>query len=157
MAYEIRLADQGYSLYQTTATKAQAIKAANGAKRLGYSPRITKKADKKNPTAPTGKFFKVNAARVNRDGSVTLSIPDSVVKRNPALRRNIAGGMMTATGFHPFRSSPDYDPDRAGDEYGARTDNKGFTRRKKAAATKKKAAPKRKSATKKKTKTKKRR
>lgn len=37
---------------------------------------------------------------------------------NPAKRRrNIAQGYYDATGFHPIRSSSDYDPDRAGDDY----------------------------------------
>ena len=133
--YTVMIGDNTHSVHET---KADASK-------------VTRLINKKvNPAKmPKGKFFKVEAARVNRDGSVTLKVPDSVVKRNPALRRNIAGGMMTATGFHPFRSSPDYDPDRAEDEYGARTDNKGFTRTRKG-TTKKKAAPKRKPATKKK-------
>lgn len=38
-----------------------------------------------------------------------------------ALRvKNIAAGFYDATGFHPIRSSSDYDPDRAGDEYSQR-------------------------------------
>lgn len=32
-------------------------------------------------------------------------------------KRNIAAGYYDSTGFHPIRSSPDYDPDRAGDDY----------------------------------------
>ena len=32
-------------------------------------------------------------------------------------KRNVAMGFYDATGFHPLRSSPDYDPDRAGDDY----------------------------------------
>lgn len=82
----------------------------------------------------TGKWIKADAVRVNRNGSISIK-----TRSNP---RNIAAGVYGAGGvFHPFRSSPDYDPDRAGDEYGARTDNKGFTRRRKAVAkTKKKRA-----------------
>ena len=100
---------------------------------------------------PKGKFIKVDAVRLNRNGTVTVKVPDSVVRRNPSLKRNIAGGAYGAGGvFHPFRSSPDYDPDRAGDDYGARTDNTGFTRRskpkgrakKKTALKKKKSNPK---------------
>lgn len=34
--------------------------------------------------------------------------------------KNIAAGFYNATGFHPIRSSADYDPDRAGDEYSQR-------------------------------------
>ena len=149
--YGVYLTDQ-HTVFHQSSSKASAQKALKLARRLGYRAELTT-SEKKNPTMPKGKFFKVEAARVNRDGSVTLKVPDSVVKRNPALRRNIAGGMMTTTGFHPFRSSPDYDPDRAGDEYGARTDNKGFTRVRKGMA-KKKAAPKRKAAPKKKAKAK---
>jgi hypothetical protein len=35
--------------------------------------------------------------------------------------KNIAAGFYDATGFHPIRSSADYDPDRAGDDYPQRT------------------------------------
>jgi hypothetical protein len=45
--------------------------------------------------------------------------------------KNVAAGFVDATGFHPIRRSPDYDPDRAGDEYGARTDAAGLRRRRK--------------------------
>ena len=31
--------------------------------------------------------------------------------------KNVAAGFYDAHGFHPIRSSADYDPDRAGDEY----------------------------------------
>ena len=81
----------------------------------------------------TGKWIKANAVRVNRNGTVSIK-----TRSNP---RNIAAGAYGAGGvFHPFRSSPDYDPDRAGDEYGAVTDNKGFTRSgKKRAVSKSKA------------------
>jgi hypothetical protein len=34
--------------------------------------------------------------------------------------KNIAAGFYDAQGFHPIRSSADYDPDRAGDEYSQR-------------------------------------
>lgn len=57
--------------------------------------------------------------------------------RTVTRRQNVQGGMMTAHGFVPFRSSADYDPERAGDDYGARSDNVGFTRKPKA----KRAAP----------------
>lgn len=44
-----------------------------------------------------------------------------------ALRvKNIAAGFYDAHGFHPIRRSPDYDPDRAGDDYGAAKDNIGL-------------------------------
>jgi hypothetical protein len=35
--------------------------------------------------------------------------------------KNVAAGFYNATGFHPIRSSADYDPDRAGDEYSQRS------------------------------------
>lgn len=34
--------------------------------------------------------------------------------------KNVAAGFYDATGFHPIRSSGDYDPERAGDEYSER-------------------------------------
>jgi hypothetical protein len=37
-------------------------------------------------------------------------------RRNSTRRRNVAQGYYDQTGFHPIRSSPDYDPDRAGDD-----------------------------------------
>lgn len=42
-----------------------------------------------------------------KNGAVTI-IP---------LRKNVAQGFYDGTGFHPIRSSRDYDPERAGDEY----------------------------------------
>ena len=41
------------------------------------------------------------------------------------IRPNVQAGFTDAHGFHPLRSSVDYDEDRAGDEYGARTDATG--------------------------------
>jgi len=35
--------------------------------------------------------------------------------------KNIAAGFYDSTGFHPVRSSADYDPDRAGDSYSQRS------------------------------------
>jgi hypothetical protein len=102
---------------------------------------------------PKGKFFKVNAAKVNRDGSVTLSIPDSVMRKaNPKKRRNVAQGFMAGGVFHPIRSSYDYDPERANDDYGDYGSGRKPAKRK--AAAKKKAAPKRKPVAKKKAKAK---
>jgi hypothetical protein len=40
---------------------------------------------------------------------------ESPRKRNSP-RRNVAQGFFDQTGFHPIRSSADYDPDRAGDD-----------------------------------------
>lgn len=34
--------------------------------------------------------------------------------------KNVAAGFYDASGFHPIRSSADYDPDRAGDDYSQR-------------------------------------
>jgi len=36
-------------------------------------------------------------------------------RRNSTPRRRNVSGFMSSTGFHPIRSSPDYDPDRAGE------------------------------------------
>jgi hypothetical protein len=61
----------------------------------------------------------------------------------PIRVKNVAQGFYNATGFHPIRSSWDYDPDRAGDMH-----SEGTGRRKKKAKAKpkakKRAAPKRK-------------
>lgn len=41
--------------------------------------------------------------------------------------KNIAAGFYDSHGiFHPIRRSPDYDPDRASDDYGSRTDSAGL-------------------------------
>ena len=66
---------------------------------------------------PKGKFFKVDKAKINRDGSVTLAIPDSVMRRaNPRRSRNVAQGFFDQSGiFHPIRASADYDESRGGD------------------------------------------
>lgn len=37
--------------------------------------------------------------------------------RSNPFRRNIKRGFYDATGFHPVRSSPDYDPDRVDELY----------------------------------------
>lgn len=91
---------------------------------------------KKNPTSfPKGKFIKVEAVRYNRNGTVTVKVKDSVVKRNPTLRRNTAGFIEGGV-FHPIRSGAGYDPSMVGE-----------SRKRKPAkrkAAKKKAAPKRK-------------
>jgi hypothetical protein len=34
--------------------------------------------------------------------------------------KNVAAGFYDSSGFHPIRSSSDYDPDRAGDQYSQR-------------------------------------
>jgi len=63
----------------------------------------------------------------------------------PIRVKNVAQGFYNATGFHPVRSSWDYDPDRAGDMH-----SEGGRKRKKARAKpKKRAAAKRKPAAKK--------
>ena len=51
--------------------------------------------------------------------------------------KNIAAGFYNATGFHPIRSSADYDPDRAGDSYSQKT----APRRRKKAVAKRKRKP----------------
>lgn len=54
--------------------------------------------------------------------------------------KNIAAGFYDATGFHPIRSSSDYDADRAGDDYSERRRKPAAKRKKK--ATGRKAKPK---------------
>jgi hypothetical protein len=53
--------------------------------------------------------------------------------------KNVAAGFYNATGFHPIRSSSDYDPDRAGDDYSQR---KPAAKRKKKPSGRKPARPK---------------
>ncbi len=62
------------------------------------------------------------------------------------VRRNVQAGYTDAHGFHPLRGSADYDPDRAGDDYGARTDAGGlrYGRGKLRVVKKRKASGKRK-------------
>jgi hypothetical protein len=72
---------------------------------------------KQNPA-----FKQANAVRVKKSktGAVTFS-PVRVLQRrktkNGRRVKNVERGFYDATGFHPLRSSRDYDPDRAGDEY----------------------------------------
>lgn len=40
--------------------------------------------------------------------------------------KNVAAGFVDATGFHPIRRSQDYDPERAGDDYGSAKDDAGL-------------------------------
>lgn len=44
----------------------------------------------------------------------------------PLRVKNIAAGFYDETGFHPIRRSPDYDADRAGDDYGSKSGNAGL-------------------------------
>ena len=62
---------------------------------------------------------------------------------NPGKPRllNISQGFYDASGFHPIRSSSDYDPDRAGDEY-----SDTGRRKKRKPAKKAKARPKKRTA-----------
>jgi hypothetical protein len=53
--------------------------------------------------------------------------------------KNVAAGFYDAAGFHPIRSSPDYDPDRAGDDYSQRRRKPAAKRKKKATGRKPKA------------------
>jgi len=79
------------------------------------SAALTRFLKKQNPA-----FKRANAVRVkkSKSGAVTFS-PVHVLKRGKKARRvkNVERGFYDATGFHPIRSSRDYDPDRAGDEY----------------------------------------
>ena len=70
----------------------------------------------------------------------------------PIRVKNIAQGFYNATGFHPIRSSWDYDPDR-GDPGDTVSEGGGRKRKRKAKATprKRKAATKRKATTKRRT------
>jgi hypothetical protein len=67
-------------------------------------------------------FKGANAVRVkrNRNGSISVS-PVQVLKKRGGKKarrvKNVERGFYDKTGFHPLRSSKDYDPDRAGDEY----------------------------------------
>lgn len=54
-------------------------------------------------------------------------------------RKNVEAGFWNATGFHPIRSSRDYDADRAGDEYGDH--GPGYGKGKKSARKPKKKNP----------------
>lgn len=49
----------------------------------------------------------------------------------PLRVKNVAAGFYDATGFHSVRSSPDYDPDRAGDDYSQRRWHPAAKRKKK--------------------------
>jgi hypothetical protein len=52
---------------------------------------------------------------------------DGTGKFHPARRNTgVQAGYYDAKGFHPLRRSRDYDPDVAGDPYGARTDATGL-------------------------------
>ena len=53
---------------------------------------------------------------------------------NPGRVKNIAAGFVDTTGFHPIRSSPDYDPDRLFDDTESGNGNR---RKKKKSSTKK--------------------
>ena len=89
-----------------------------------------KKSARKRVSAALSGFLKqqnpafrhANAIRVkkNKNGSVTMSPVQVLKKKNGKKARrvkNVERGFYNATGFHPLRSSKDYDPDRAGDEY----------------------------------------
>lgn len=44
------------------------------------------------------------------------------------MNASVARGFWAGGSFHPLRSSPDYDPDLAGDDYGSRSDNQPTSR-----------------------------
>lgn len=72
---------------------------------------------KQNPA-----FKQANAVRVKKSKSGAISFsPVRVLRRRTTKGgrrvKNVERGFYNATGFHPLRSSKDYDPDRAGDEY----------------------------------------
>jgi hypothetical protein len=71
---------------------------ASAKKRISAS--LTRWLRKQNPAMRIA-----NSVRVQRlKGGAIKIIPN-------------VGGFVDATGFHPIRSSSDYDPDRAGDDY----------------------------------------
>jgi len=80
--------------------------------------------------------------------TISRSVFNALRKLNPAFKRarsvrvqnlkggvlklipNVGEGFYDATGFHPIRKSWDYDPERAGDEYGTRRKPKAKRRTK---------------------------
>jgi hypothetical protein len=44
-------------------------------------------------------------------------LKNGAINITPLRRKNVEFGHWDKTGFHPWRSSRDYDPERAGDEY----------------------------------------
>jgi hypothetical protein len=79
---------------------------------------------------PKGKWVKVTKAKINPNGSVSLMVPKSSLKKNPK-RRNIAAGFYDEDGyFHPIRASYDYSPSRAGDKPAKRAKAKAKKKRK---------------------------
>ena len=65
---------------------------------------------------PKGKWVKATKVKYNRNGTVSVMVPGSSLKRNPK-RKNVAAGFVDEDGvFHPIRASYDYKPTRAGDK-----------------------------------------
>jgi len=114
-------------------------------KHVSYQPFWVEEI-KKNPmtyneakkSMPRNVWIKGNVM-ITPGGQVKVAVP--MPKKNP---RNIAQGFYDATGFHPIRSSSDYDPDRAGDDYSQTTRKRKKPAKKKAAAKKKKSTKKKK-------------
>lgn len=70
----------------------------------------------------TGWLKKLNSGFKRATGIAVKKLKNGAVTITPVAlkrgaRRNIAAGYYDQTGFHPIRSSKDYDPDRAGDDY----------------------------------------
>lgn len=89
---------------------------------------------------PKGKFIPVQAVRLNRNGTISLKVSSATARKLNPRKRNVEMGFYNATGFHPIRSSHDYDPDLASDDYG----DFGSGVKKKRKPAKKKAKAKRK-------------
>jgi hypothetical protein len=67
---------------------------------------------------PKGKWVKAIKARVNPNGTVSLLVPATSLKKNVRKKvRNVAAGYVDEfTGqFHPLRASYDYSRSRGGD------------------------------------------
>lgn len=67
---------------------------------------------------PKGKFIPVQAVRLNRNGTISIKVSSATARKLNPRKRNVEMGFYNATGFHPIRSSHDYDPDLASNDYG---------------------------------------
>lgn len=75
----------------------------------------------KRVSASLSRWLKKQNPAMKKAAAVRIQkLKGGVIKLIPVRRRNVAQGYYDATGFHPIRSSWDYDPDCAGDEYESR-------------------------------------
>jgi len=83
-----------------------------------------------SPHATDGRYLKSDSAartyaqKLANKLHMRVEIKANRSKHNP-VRRNVQAGFWAGGKFHPLRRSADYDEERAGDEYGARTDQMG--------------------------------